>query len=322
MKQIICALILGLTFAAQADLKDVFTKIPQKFDVVMKLDLQKLLMVKQISDKIVNNTQYKEMQKSLKEKLNLTDKDILSVYLCGNTKQYYNLSYKDMQSTLFDSLVIVELAKELDFEDVKKQLPKNAKVKIINGINCIAVENKQMRNPHAAFITPKMIMICPDYGLKALLPLKPENSILKNTKIVEMLKENGFGGIVSIVHAGTLQKVPPMAPWLSDYRGGTFNLYYDESKGLDVELSTNYKTIESVKNASIMVGMGLNFLDMKPELKEFKELVKFRVLENNLYIDFNVSPTMMKKMEKMVNSRRERFQKRRPTKTQTEKAPK
>ena len=113
-----------------------------------------------------------------------------------------------------------------------------------------------------------------------------------------------------------------MAPWLSDYRGGTFNLYYDESKGLDVELSTNYKTIESVKNASIMVGMGLNFLDMKPELKEFKELVKFRVLENNLYIDFNVSPTMMKKMEKMVNSRREGFQRRRPTKTQTEKAPK
>jgi len=311
MKRIICTLILCLTFAAQADLKDVFTKIPHKFDVVMKLDLQKLLKVKKISEKIVDNDQYKKMQKTLQEKLNLTDKDILSVYMCLNTKQYYNINFQDLEKTLFDSLIIVELAKELEFDKVKAELPEQfTKIKVINGINCIAIENKQMRNPHAAFITPKMIMISPDYGLKDLLALKPENSILKNAKIVEMLKENGFGGIVSMVHAGTLQKVPAMTPWLSDYRGAALNMYYDESKGLDVELSTNYKTIESVKSASIMVGMGLGFLDMKPELKEFKELIKFRVLENNLYIDFKVSPTMIKKMEDMANARIEAVQER------------
>jgi hypothetical protein len=299
MKKIICLLLISFAFASQADLKDVLKKIPKKYDTVFKVDVQKVLGVESINKKIVDDPKFKEMQKNLKDKLNLTEKDILSVYMCGNSTQFYDL--KGLQDINFDSLIFIELAKPLDFEAVKKELPAAfAKVKEVNGIKCISIENKQMRNPQAAFVTPKMIMICPDYCLQETLTMKPENSILTNKKIVEMLTENGFGGIVSIVHAAVLQKVPPVAPWLKDYRGGIFNIFFEKSSGLDVELSTNFSTVDSVKSASLMVGVGLNFLDMKPELKEFKDLVKFRVHENNLFIDFNLSPEMLKKMENMV----------------------
>jgi hypothetical protein len=322
MKKIICLLLISFAFAAQADLKEILKKIPKKYDTVFKMDIQKILGVESINKRIIDNPQFKEMQKNLKDKLNLSEKDILSVYMCGNSTQFYNM--KDFQNIKFDSLIIIELAKALDFEAVKKEIPAAfAKVKEVNGIQCISIKNEQMRNPQAAFITPKMIMICPDYCLKETLTLKPENSILTNKKIVEMLTENGFGGIISVVHAAVLQKIPPMTPWLKDYRGGTFNIFFEDSKGLDVEMSTNYSTIESVKSASLMVGFGLNFLDMKPELKELKELVKFRVHENNLFIDFHLSPVMMKKMEKMVkdgiSDRTERFAERRKMREERQK---
>ena len=49
-----------------------------------------------------------------------------------------------------------------------------------------------------------------------------------------------------------------------------------------------------------MTSMGLILLDMKPELKELKELVKFKVNDKSLYIDFEISTAMLEKLQGMA----------------------
>ncbi len=309
MKKLLLILLSTFTLASNAEVKDVFRKVPKRFDIVMRLDVKQLLQVEKLKEKLIENKAFQEIKEKLAEKTGLSEKDLLSITFCANSKQYYNI--KDFRDINFDSLMMIELAKPLDLEAVIKELPSNAaKIKEVHGIKCISIENKQMRNPQAAFITPKLIAICPQYCLEEVLTVSDETCIFQNKMIIEMLKENGFGGLFSVVHAGQLQKVPSLTPWLKQYIGGSFNMYYEESNGIDIEFTTTYDSVQAVKSASLMIGMGMNFLEMKPELKQFKELIKFRVHERSLLVDFNISQEMILKFEKMTLGRIESAKKR------------
>ena len=295
--KILISLILLISFA-QADTLSILKKVPKKYDYCFKVDVNKMLKVEKLKVMMDKNDGFKKMQKTLKDKLGITIEDVKSVYICGNSRQYYDL--RNISKVDIDSAFIVEFNKELDLAKIEKEFPEIFKTKYErNGVQCVQVASKEMKNAQAAFVSPKTVYVCPDYSLNEMLDTKPKTSILANKLIVNQLKNNGFGGIFSIVHAGELLKVPAMTPWLKDYRGGTINVYYDEY-GLKVEFSTNYSTIESVKNASLMTSMGLNLLDMKPELKELKDLVKFQVHDKNLYIDFEVSTAMLEKLQGMA----------------------
>lgn len=296
---------------AQADTLSVLKKVPQKYDYCFKVDVNKLLKVEKLRSMMDENDGFTKLEKTLKDKLGLAIDDVSSVYICGDSRQYYNL--RDIKNIDIDSAFIVEFNKDIDLVKIEKEFPEIFKTKYeMNGVQCVQVASKEMKNAQAAFVSPRTVYVCPDYSLSEMLETKPTTSILANKMIVNLLKNNGFGGIFSIVHAGELLKVPAMTPWLKDYRGGTINVYYD-AYGLKVEFSTNYASLESVKNASLMTSMGLNLLDVKPELKELKELVKFQVHDNNLYIDFEVSTMMLEKLKKMaekqIMGRRNRGQK-------------
>ena len=187
MKNILLILISIFTLGASAEIKDVFRKVPKRFDMVMRLDVKQLMQVEKLKEKIVENDAFKEIKEKLKEKTGLSEKDLLSITMCGNSKQFYNL--RDFQNINFDSLIFIELAKPLDFEAVLKELPSNtAKVKEVHGVKCISIENKQMRNPQAAFITPTLIAVCPEYCLEEVLTVSDETCIFQNKMIIEMCR--------------------------------------------------------------------------------------------------------------------------------------
>jgi len=299
-------LITFLMFSANADTLSILKKVPAKYDYCFKVDVSKLLKVEKLRTMMDKNDGFSKLEKTLNDKLGLKIDDVSSVYICGDSRQYYNL--RDIENTDIDSAFIVEFNIDLDLTKIEKEFPEIFKTSYeMNGVKCVRVGNKDMKNAQAAFVSPRTVYVCPDYSLSDMLETQPKTSILSNKMIVSQLKNNGFGGIFSIVHAGEILKVPAMTPWLKDYRGGTINVYYD-TYGLKVEFSTSYATLESVKNASLMTSMGLNLLDMKPELKELKELVKFQVHDNNLYVDFEVSTAMLEKLkgmaEKQLNFRR------------------
>lgn len=294
-------LILLMTFtltSLKADTLSVLKKVPEKYDYCFKVDVNKLLKVEKLKTMMDKNENFSKLEKTLKDKLGLELKDVGSVYICGDSRQYYDL--RNIKNIDVDSAFIVEFNKDLDLAKIEKEFPEIFKTSYeMKGVKCVKIASKEMKNAQAAFVNSKTVYVCPDYSLSDLLDTKPTTSILANKMIVNQLKNNGFGGIFSIVHAGEILKVPAITPWLKDYRGGTINVYYD-AYGLKVELSTSYATLESVKNASLMTSMGLNLLDMKPELKELKELVKFQVHDNNLYVDFEVSTAMLEKLKNMA----------------------
>ena len=295
--RILLTLLLLIGFA-QAETVSILKKVPKKYDYCFKIDVNKMMKVEKLKTLMDKNDGYKKMQTTLKDKLGLTVEDVKSVYMCGNSRQYYDL--KNIAEIDIDSAFIIEFNKDLDLAKLEKEFPAIFKTKYeSNGVQCVQVGSKEMKNAQAAFVSPRTVYVCPDYSLNEMLETKPATSILANKLIVEQLKNNGFGGVFSLVHAGELMKVPAMTPWLKDYRGGTINVYYDDY-GLKVEFSTNYATLESVKNASLMTSMGLNLLDMKPELKELKELVKFKVNDKSLYIDFEISTAMLEKLQGMA----------------------
>lgn len=295
--KVLLALFLIIGFV-QADTLSVLKKVPQKYDYCFKVDVNKLMKVEKLKTMMDKNDGFKKMQTTLKEKLGIAVEDVKSVYICGNSRQFYDL--KNIQNIDIDSAFIVEFNKDLDLAKIEKEFPEIFKTKYeMNGVQCVQVASKEMKNAQAAFVSSTTVYVCPDYSLNDMLATKPSTSILANEMITDQLKNNGFGGIFSVVHAGELLKVPAMTPWLKDYRGGTINVYYDDY-GLKIEFSTNYATLESVKNASLMTSMGLNLLDMKPELKELKELVKFKVHDKSLYIDFEISTAMLEKLQGMA----------------------
>ena len=50
-------------------------------------------------------------------------------------------------------------------------------------------------------------------------------------------------------------------------------------------------------------------MDMKPELKKFKEMVSFKTKGNNLYVDFKMDPVVWKGVEEMMSLNMDRMKK-------------
>ena len=77
-------LLLLMAFSMPADEKEIFKKIPRDFDFVLKFDIEKLLLIKDLQKSMQNSEQFKDMQKQLKEKLGLSETDVEACYICGS----------------------------------------------------------------------------------------------------------------------------------------------------------------------------------------------------------------------------------------------
>ena len=71
----------------------------------------------------------------------------------------------------------------------------------------------------------------------------------------------------------------------------SFNLYFEENQDISAECTMTFNKLESVKGASLLVNMGMSFLDFKPEFAQLKRLIDFKVYDKNLLIDVAVTET-------------------------------
>ena len=92
MKKIILATLTCLLFSTHADMKEVFKRIPKKFDAVMKLDLQKVIEMPMYKMMTEGDDEFEEMQKKMQESIGLTEKDVLQVYMCFNSAQFWDMT--------------------------------------------------------------------------------------------------------------------------------------------------------------------------------------------------------------------------------------
>ena len=84
--------------AGYADTLTVLKKVPQKYDYCFKVDVNKLLKVEKLRDMMDENDGFTKLEKTLKDKLGLEIEDVSTVYICGDSSQYYNLrNIKNMQ---------------------------------------------------------------------------------------------------------------------------------------------------------------------------------------------------------------------------------
>ena len=277
-----------------ADDKDILKRVPRDFNFFVKLDIEKLLNIDQLKKSVLENKQFEEMRKSLQEKLALEVEDIEAFYICGNSDQFFEMAEKGFASQRGEFAVsaFVVLKEDLDLQKIRKQFPDEfTAMKEINGIKCIGFKEEQ--NPHVAFLAERLVMACPQKVLQKMLTTTPQSCILKRKQVVDQLMKNGLGGVCSIFHNGEVLLVPAQFPWLKQYNGASLNVYYDEKSGIDVELSVGFNELSAAKNASIMVNLGLGFLEIKPELKRFKDMIAFRSHKSDLLLDVKAPQEVM-----------------------------
>ncbi|MCM8534598.1 MAG: hypothetical protein NE334_01540 [Lentisphaeraceae bacterium] len=297
---IACALLIP----TYADTKDILKRIPADYDYVLCVRFPELFKNEKLKRRIDENKQFIEAKKNVEEKLGLKEEDLLSFYIAGVAAQYQGLNkMSDLNSKKLETAAFMELGKDLNLDDLEKQFPQAFTGRqTVNGVTCIEFKADNMDQARLAFISPRTLMVCPQNQLAELTKLTIDQSMLANRSAERLLTTNGFGGILSFVHWGEIGEVHPMTPWMKNYSGGTVNIYYEEAKGLDVELTMSFNDLTSVKSASLLLGMGMSFLDMKPELSQLKQLIDFKAYDKNLMIDVKISSGMLTQLESMVKN--------------------
>jgi len=301
MKKILFILLL-CALSLYADDKDILKRMPKDFDFVVKLNIEKLLLVKDLQQSMLKSDEFKDMQKKLKDKLGLTENDIESCYISGSSLPLFEMAENGKWSPDADNIetgIFVKLKKKVDFVQLKKEFPHVfSDIKEVEGFKCIKINERQ--NPHVAFLEEKLIMVCPERILKKMLTTKAESSLLMKQDVVNQLMKNGFGGVFSMFHCGEFSIVPKQTPWLKDYNGASINVFYDEKKGVDVELTVGFDKLSSAKNASLLINFGMGFMEMEPQLKQFKQMIKFRSYKKDLLLDVKVSLFMINSIIKTM----------------------
>jgi hypothetical protein len=288
-----------LSIGLVAESKDILQKIPADYDYVFCLRFSKLFANDAIMKKMNSNKELVAARKKLEEKIGLKQEDLQSIYVAGVAAQYQKIkSIKSVDK--LDTVIFVELTKELNVEKLQESFSQTfSGSKTVNGVRCVQFNAGSMKDAYLAFLSPKLLMLCPDKNLLELVNITKEDSMLANPQAERLLRTNGFGGILSLVHWGQIGEVHPMTPWMKNYTGGTINLYYEEAKDLELECTLTFNDLASVKSASLLIGMGLSFLDFKPELAQFKQLIDFKVYEKNLLVDVKVSTGMFANIENL-----------------------
>lgn len=312
MKRFFYLFVLSSLCFSHAGMKDVLSRIPAHYDYVLAVRFPEMLKNEKLSQKIFEDKQFLKFQQEIKDKIGLESKDLLSLYMGGVAAQYQRMkSWRELSKAQYDTAVFVELSKPMDLAFVKKQFPEAfAGEKIVNGVTCVQFKDEKMKNAYLAFLKPDLFMITADHQLPELTKLSVEKSVLADERARRLLTTNGFGGVLSFVHWGKIGEVHPMTPWMKDYNGGSFNLYFEENQDISAECTMTFNKLESVKGASLLVNMGMSFLDFKPEFAQLKRLIDFKVYDKNLLIDVKVTETswnmITKAFDDMKMSRRPR----------------
>ncbi|MCH2207355.1 MAG: hypothetical protein MK132_15975 [Lentisphaerales bacterium] len=291
MKNIFYVLALFGLFTCYADDREALKRIPAHYDYVLAVRFPEMLKNEKVSQKIFEDKEFLDFQKEMKSKIGLESKDIISLYIGGVAAQYQRMkSWRELSKQQYDTAVFVELAKPLDLAVVKQKFPGAfAAEKTVNGVTCVQFKDEKIKNAYLAFLKPNLLMLTADHQLPELTKLPIENSVLADERARRLLTTNGFGGVCSFVHWGKIGEVHPMTPWMKDYNGGSFNLYFEDNQDISAECTMTFNKLESVKGASLLVNMGLSFLDFKPEFAQLKRLIDFKVYEKNLLIDVKLT---------------------------------
>ena len=301
MRKTVIVILLSLIFNIQADLKEVLLKVPKRFDTVIKVNVEGLKKVKALSGLFKGLPNSSKSLEELQKQLGFDPDIINTIYICSNFKQFFDekgMPKKEndignlIQKGHFDLLIFAELNKALDTSELAKNMPKDSQEYTMNDTKCFKISNKQFKNINVILFKDKLIGLAPEFAVKDLLSDEKTDTILRNKKTVELLKENGFGGLISVLHSGIFIKVPEMTPWLKEYRGSVLNLWFSEKDEVEIEYTLNFQTLEAVKNAYTLTTLGMNFLESRPDLQDFKNGIKIKVNETNLLIDIKIKPKL------------------------------
>lgn len=292
--------------------KRILEKIPADYDYVVSIRIPELFKNEKLSKQMQENDEYKDFLGKMTEKIGLTEEDLISVSIGGIAAQYERMrSWQELSKQEFDTAVYVELAKPLDFEKVKKEFPEIfAGQKEVNGITCVQFKDKNMKDAYLAFLEPDLLMMSSDHQLPMLTKLSIDKSVLAHSEAKRLLTTNGFGGVFSLIHWGEIGEVHPMTPWMKNYTGGSFNLYFEDNQDISLQCTMTFSDLQSIKGASLLINMGMSFMDIKPEFAQFKNMIDFKVFEKNLMLDVKVTETswnmITKAFEDMTKNRRQR----------------
>ena len=300
-----------LSFVNAAN-KKILGKIPADYDYVVSIRIPELFKNEKLSKKMQENDDYKEFLDKMTKKIGLTEKDLVSISIGGIAAQYEKMrSWQEFEEQEFDTAVYVELAKPLDFEKIMKEFPEVfAGKKEVNGISCVRLKDSDMKDAYLAFLAPDLLMMSSDHQLPKLTKLSVGQSVLAHSDAKRLLTTNGFGGVFSIVHWGAVGEVHPMTPWMKNYTGSSINLYFEGNQDIALQCTMTFSDLQSIKGASLLINMGMSFMDIKPEFAQFKNMIDFKVFEKNLMLDVKVNETSWEMMtnafEDMSINRRKR----------------
>ena len=310
MKRLLLLLLL-LPTLLPAGLKDVLKKIPKSNDFLISFDVASMLKLDKVSESLQKNSEYVKQRDQLVKSLGISEEDISRIYMCGNAEkaQQFNRMPSDVGD--LDFTVFVEFTKPVSVDGILKEANEwIGEVQERHGIRYCRFRQKEMQGSNLVFLKPELICVVSNTALDNLLKLDAKESLITNKKAVALLKENGFGGMLSVMHCGAITKIPDAAPWLADYNGASINLYYSEEKGVDIEGTMKFTSVKAVQSVYALAGMGMSFLDAEPTMAKLKEQIKIRVHEQNLLIDIKVTPDLIKKIEDLQKMNEERWAKR------------
>ena len=284
--------LLTFSLTIQADDKDVLKRMPRDTDFVVKVNIDKMMSIPLLSETLETNEEYKKTRSLLKDKLKIDEEDLQEVFFCAKSSQ--NLKF-DSSKFIPKGALFLRIKKAIDFAAVAKSYPQY----LAEGKNGNwDLKEKGMETYQLRALNDNLIIVCDRNDMDDFLAVQAEDSLLKDKETVDLLMKNGFGGVLSLFYTGRISEAPAQFPWLKHFSGGNINLYHDKEAGFDLELTLGFDQLKAVKDASLMLGMGMSFLAMNPDTAKYKDLIKFQSHKNDLILDIKVTNEDVKNMQK------------------------
>ena len=220
-----------------------------------------------------------------------------------------------------EGAIYLKTKNTLDFDLLVKNFPE--RIKAVDE-KTWAITDKNAKGMQIRVLADRLLLICKESEMKTYETLNKEDCLLKDQQTVDLLMKNGFGGVFSLFYTGAIAEAPAQFPWLKEFSGGSLNIYHDETTGFEMELTLGFHQLKAVKDASLMINMGMSFLMMNPETAVYKDLIKFQSHEKDLILDIKLSNDQVANFERIFKEkqaqRQERMKKRRERMEQQQKA--
>lgn len=313
-KIFICMLVMSIW--VQADVKEIFKKIPLRYDAVVKVKPNEFDKMDILHMKIVRGLWGTEEESPFKQieeglgKIGIQSKSVDSIYFCFNTKEHFNSNSspavkKEISAFLkaghIDFMMFTVFKEDLNSDKFKANLPKSFKALQVENFQAFKMDDKQAHSLHAIVLNPKLLAISYAYALPELTgKLSFDKTILANKKIGLLLKKNKFDGTLCALHDGEVRpEFPGPLSWSKGYRGGIVNLSYTD-KGLKLEMDIRFNTEDTLKQAADFLKVGKSMIAENLSFKPIDEELTVKTDKNKLILELKMTTEEVKKFEKSI----------------------